>query len=226
MIMTRENAPFKFEIDTLLLNNPDVSTFGLNLAMVWPFPASARSEYEAIAGELRLLDTGLYVYPYDETHITAMTLIDFRKHLQPDASYLAKTEQTIARIPPCLKNIFDAYKYSSALTLKFDKAVLSGRAVYLEFHDPDRVIGQLRDSLAGPLRDLGLEAKYPSIVHSTVARFLKEPVSSSTLSDRFAEIASKFSLSDFNIDEILLTAELKPYMRQGKILARFPIVDK
>lgn len=108
---------------------------------------------------------------------------------------------------------------------KFDKAVLSGRAIYLEFHDPDRVISQLRDSLAGPLRDLGLEVKYPSIVHSTVARFLKEPISSSALPERFAEIVSRFSLSDFEIGEILLTAELKPYMRQGKILARFPFVD-
>lgn len=215
-----------FEIDVFLSSNPDVSTFGLNLTTAWPFPVSVRREYEAFAKELRSLDTALYVYPYDELHITVMTLIDFKQHIQPDASYLVEAEQTVVKILPCVINVFNATGCFSQPTLKFDRAVLSDRTAYLVFHNPDGTISRLRDSLVTSLQDLNLQVHYSPFVHSTVARFLKKPASPTTLRHRFVEVASKFSIPDFEIDEILLTAELKPYMRQCKILAHFPFVGK
>jgi len=61
----------------------------------------------------------------------------------------------------------------------------------------------------------------PQIIHSTVMRFRKEPRNPGRLIDDFHAIAATAPLGEIEVNEIVLTEETKPYMREGKVLHRF-----
>ena len=63
----------------------------------------------------------------------------------------------------------------------------------------------------------------PGIVHSTVMRFTAAPGNAARFTTDFEEAFAAVKPVEIVIDELLLTAETKPYMREGTVAHRFPL---
>jgi hypothetical protein len=63
----------------------------------------------------------------------------------------------------------------------------------------------------------------PGIIHTTILRFRQAPADLPRFLAGFDAIAAGTPPFAFDIREILLTVETHPYMRQGRVLRRFPL---
>src|SRR5688572_11831430 len=58
----------------------DKQVYGVNITCAWPLPAEIKEPYEYLYKKLVGLE-GVYVYPYHQTHITILTIINFKKRI-------------------------------------------------------------------------------------------------------------------------------------------------
>lgn len=217
--------------DKFLASDPDVPTFGLNLACVWPFPEAWRESYECLARKLSALGPEIYVYPLPFTHVTLVTLASFARHSQPSTKLVAELERKVPSIIAALDPMFagDSPDRIKPFTLLPQSLVLARGAGILPLLNPDGEVQRLRqrtlellkhtEPLHRELTERGLNV--PGIIHSTVMRFRQRPPDSEKFLAAFDEITAKTSFPPMEVREILLTSETKPYMRDGKILKKF-----
>lgn len=219
--------------DKFLSSDPDVPTFGLNLACAWPFPEAWRPGYERLAQRLGALGDWLYVYPFAHTHVTLVTLVSFARHVRPTPETVhaleARVPEIIAALSPLLAG--DSRDGLKSFQLQPEPPVLARSAGILPLVNPDgevqRLRARARDLLQrnAPLhRELverGLNV--PGIVHSTILRFRQPPPELEQFLAAFDEIAAEAKFPPMDVGEFLLTTETKPYMRGGEIRRRFAV---
>lgn len=219
--------------DKFVGSDPDVPTFGLNLACVWPFPEAWRAGYERLAQRLGALGDWLYVYPFAHSHVTLVTLVSFARHVRPTPetvrSLEARVPEIIAALSPLLTE--DSRDGLRSFQLQPEPPVLARGAGILPLVNPvgevPRLRTRVRDLLQrnAPLhRELverGLNV--PGIIHSTILRFRQLPPELEQFLAAFDEIAAEVKFPPMDAGEILLTTETKPYMRGGEIRRRFAV---
>ncbi len=219
--------------DKFVATDPEVPTFGLNLACVWPFPEAWRVGYELMAQRLGALGDWLYVYPFAHTHVTLVTLVSFARHIRPTPetvhSLEARMPEIIAALSPLLaEGSRDGLK---SFQLRPDAPVLARGAGILPLVNPDGEVRELRTRVRdllqrnAPLhRELGERGlNVPGIIHSTILRFRQPPPELEQFVATFDEIAAEIEFPPMDVGEILLTTETKPYMRGGEIRRRFAV---
>jgi hypothetical protein len=215
--------------DALLAADPDSPVFGFNLACAWPFPASAARFYRPMAERLAALDPAVYVYPEWETHLTIVTFINFTRHRRMEPERLAQLRSLIVPVRELIRPLLQG----PAFELILGAPVLTRKAAILPISDPAGAIPRLRQSIRAALAaDPALEAelargglKMPGIVHSTIMRFKSEPANLAKFLADFDAVAATVAPFPLAIDELLLTTETKPYMREGEIVHRFPLAQ-
>jgi hypothetical protein len=211
-------------LDTFLAHDADCPVFGLNLACAYPFPTEVAAAYENLARKLALLDAGAYVYPLWETHVTIMTLVNFTLHRRAAQADIAKLRGLVPRIIECLARLsFEPF------VLRFGSPVLTRKAIIIPISNENGDIAKLRtdahrliESDAGLHTELsrhGLAA--PKIVHSTIARFTRQPADIGKFICDFRALADASKMGEICVNEIYLTDETRPYMRGGEILRGF-----
>jgi len=195
-------------------------TFGLNLAVGWPLPVEPRA-YQALADGLAALDPGLFVYPCAQTHITVLTLVSFKEHVEP----APEEQRALEALVPLVKEVVaPVVRGLGLIALEIGAPRLSDRAIYLPLADPSGAIARLRAAVLSPLRALSpvlQRCQPPQAVHSTLARFRAVPAAD--FPARFAAWAPGRALGPIRVDALLLTTETKPYMREGAVVATWPL---
>lgn len=206
-----------FEPDAFLSTQPDLPVYGLNLAIGWPFPELLKNYYTKLSRALAALSPDVYVYPYSQTHITIMTLVNFKKN--------QRAEQEFKKLIPEITKLISLELFSlnfNSFKINFGPPVLLKRAAILRILNPTNEICRLREKIAPLLRDsFNLQVEIPHSIHSTILRFLKHPPDTREFIEKFETIAANTKLGQASINELLLTSETKPYMRDGKKLHSF-----
>jgi hypothetical protein len=210
--------------DPFLADDPNCPVYGLNLACAYPFPAGASRAYNTMAGRLAALDPAVYVYPLWETHVTIATFVNFSLHRRPGEPDISHLKALAGRIIGCIGPLT-----VKSFGLQLHAPVLTRKAAIIPISNPTGEIARLRarvrqliecdPALHAELLARGLSA--PQIIHSTVMRFQREPPDPGRLIEDFQPIAATARLGGMEVNEILLTEETKPYMREGKVLHRF-----
>lgn len=219
--------------DRFLSDDPDVATFGLNLACVWPFPETWRMGYETLAARLRALGPEVYVYPFAFTHVTLVTLASFSRHVRPAAEAVKKLAATIPELKAMLAPMLaeNSPERLQPFVLQPQTPVLTRGAAILPLLNPDGEVPRLRQRVVEMLRrrpalhdELNQRGfNTPGIIHSTVLRFRQPPGDPGKFLAAFDAAASEVSFPSLTIREVMLTSETKPYMRGGEVLQRFPL---
>jgi hypothetical protein len=215
-------------IDDLLRNDADCPVFGINLACACPFPEVAAQFYRPIASRLAALDPAVYVYPDWETHVTIVTFVNFSLHRRPDANRLAQLQSLLQPVIEILRPVLAR---GHSFPLLIGAPVLTPKAAILPIADLTGEITRIRQNvitaleadteLHGKLSRAGLNV--PGIVHSTVMRFKSAPTDPDRFTADFEDAAKAVHGVEIMIDELLLTTETKPYMREGTVVRRFPL---
>jgi hypothetical protein len=87
-----------FGPDEFLSVEPDWPVYGLNIAFGWPLPNQLKEPYEDLYQELLTLGPDVYVYPYHQTHVTVMTLVNFKKYKNPNTEKMRNFEKFVPKI--------------------------------------------------------------------------------------------------------------------------------
>jgi hypothetical protein len=210
-----------FEPDPFLVTGPWAPVWGLNLALGWPLPAPVSTTYLAAAADLAALEPALYVYPHQQTHVTVLTLINFKEHVQPT---LDQQDALEALVPPVRDTLAPLLRDLPPLEVELGAPALSPQAVYVPIHEAAGTVARVRAlALAAlPAVDQRFAAcRPPPAIHFTMGRFKGAPADD--FAARFADWARGRTLGRARIAELLLTSETLPYMRAGEVLARFPL---
>jgi len=214
--------------DKFLADKPDSPMFGVNLACLYPFPTEVREVYEKLSAQLAALDSGVYVYPIWTTHVTIATFVNFGEHVSPTLQRIEELKNLTTQIVTQLKPWFMADREDSIkpFDLWIEQPVISRKAAILPLSDPSGAITQIRNrvaeslarnpSLRQRLDSLGLNI--PPLIHSTVMRFKKVPADAQKFLSKFDEISRTVPRSAMRVNQIYITTETKPYMREGEIL--------
>lgn len=214
-----------FAVDALLSVDPDCPAYGLNIALAWPFPEKLKENYEKLRRELLELGDDVYVYPYEETHVTVMTLINFKKHQHPSTQEIQEMEKLIpgivSKISDLLRN--DLRGKITPFKIEIGSPILARAAAYLPISNPSGEVFLLREKIAPVLaKEFSLEVEYnKDFIHSTIMRFYQAPSNGEEFMAKFQSIAERNKIGEAAIDEIYLTSETKPYMRDGEKLHIF-----
>ncbi|MCX5886335.1 MAG: hypothetical protein NT096_10575 [Proteobacteria bacterium] len=215
-----------FKPNTFLNKTPLPGVFGINLAVGWPLPLPYKKKYERLYEELTSFSPDLYVYPYWQTHITLMTLIDFKRHENPTDEELKCLRDPVPRIIDLIRPVIqDLSVINGPFEIITGLPILSQDAVFLPIINPTDEIRRLRKATHDALRILDLkEIIIPQTIHSTIGRFLNEPKGKrQEFHTRFKAIASNYHFGPATISEVLITSETKPYMIEGEILYKFKL---
>jgi hypothetical protein len=174
------------------------------------------------------VDPGVYVYPDWETHVTIVTFVNFSLHRRPDAKRLRDLQALVQPITEILQPVLAAVRH---FPLIINAPALTAKAAILPISDISGEIARTRrniihaleadSELHHALTRAGLNV--PGIVHSTVMRFTAAPRDDGRFSADFEEVARAVTPVEIVIDELLLTTETKPYMREGTVAQRFPL---
>lgn len=215
-----------FEPDTILPIQPDRPVYGLNITMGWPLPAPLKEPYEKLFHELSTLGPDIYVYPYEQTHITVMTLVNFKNHQYPgkDVNEIKRlVPEIISLVSQGLSALEQEFK---PFSINVGPPVLAKSAAFLPILNATNEVCLLRKKIAPVLGDsLSLKVEIPRAVHSTIVRFVKRPDNVSKFMAKFESITANTHLGEATITEFLLTSETKPYMRGGEKLHVFQLGD-
>jgi hypothetical protein len=198
----------------------DAPVFGVNVAFAWPLPAAFRAAYDELHDRLAALDPGLYVYPHAQTHVTVATVVNFKEYSAPTTHETARLR---ALVPAISRSLDRACAGVAPFTIEMGAPVLVRAAAFLPILNPGGEVGRIREVLADELRNADAARaglKLPNAVHSTVLRFRQVPADPKAFVERFLEIAKGVSFGTATIDELLVTTETKPYMRNGEIVHR------
>ena len=220
-----EIKKISFEVDDLLHDNPDCPVYGLNINCAWPIPENLKKAYEELRKELSCFGDDVYVYPHEETHITIMTLVNFKNHKNPSIEEIEEIKNLTPEITKIISDVLhnDLKDKIKPFKIKIDSPELARGAAFLPISNPTGEIFLLRNAITPILENkLSLKITYnKDFVHSTIMRFLKLPTDTEKFVNKFKAIAKNNPLGSTTIDEILLTAETRPYMRAGEILHTF-----
>jgi hypothetical protein len=197
---------------------------------LYPFPEVARQIYEELYAELSELNPSVYVYPFWETHVTIATLVNFTRQISPTVESIHALKNLISEIAsalaPALKEPLKPFD------LWIEQPVISRNAAILPLSDPTGAVSKIRkrvvESLAAEpalrerLNELGLNI--PPLVHSTIMRFKHVPANTRHFLSTFDQISRAVPRTLMRVEEIYLTTETKPYMREGEIVSRLMMV--
>jgi hypothetical protein len=215
-------------IDEFLGNDDaDCPVFGFNLACAYPFPEVAAEFYRPIASRLAALDLAVYVYPEWETHITLVTLVNFARNRRPSPSRLAELRLLLGQAIEILRPVLAG----RAFPLLIGAPVLTPKAGILPITDPSGEFSRIRRNVVAALEADGelhhkLSAaglNVPGIIHSTIMRFKSTPSDPARFAADFEQAAGPPQQVEITINELLLTTETKPYVREGSVAHRFPL---
>ncbi|MDB9535781.1 hypothetical protein PN451_08010 [Dolichospermum planctonicum CS-1226] len=211
----QEIQEYGFIEDELVGREIDREVYGVNIACAWPLPIEIREIYEEMSEKLKDLE-GAYIYPYHQTHITIVTVINFKKRLNKIKKYL--DDETLKLLKRGIENIVR----HKPIKIFIDSPVLLRSAAFLPIYNPSGEIYEIRQEtlniLKGDHKDYDLDT--PISIHSTILRFQQVPTDSAKFLQRFAEITQKFSVVEGIVKEVYITEELKPYMKKGSILEK------
>ena len=210
--------------DELLATEPDMPTFGLNLACAWPFPDSLRNGHGQLADLLAQLGPDVYVYPYEQTHVTIATLVNFKNHKHPSKAELSTLRQMAEVLIPRIAAVLEGAQGSPfrRLELDFREPVLERSAAMVLIEDLSEQVERMRTAMEDGLRGIpGVEFNAPTILHATVMRFLRPPPDRAAFIAAFDRGPRSCRLGRAFIDRLFLTAETSPYMRSGSKLHEF-----
>ncbi len=209
--------------DPFMSTNPDLPVHGLNLAIAWPLPMEAA--YHELKERLETLGPEAYVYPYEFTHVTLMTLVNFKDHQNPSDEQrrlLADlAPEIVSVLAPAITNDLQLQPFN----VDVGPPVLAPGAAFLPILNPTGEVARLRamaTEVLGPILT-GHNVNVPGLLHSTFLRFYRRPASPGAFAQNFAATAPDLKLGAAAIDQILLTSETKPYMRGGEIIHRFEL---
>jgi hypothetical protein len=214
-------------VDEFLRDEADCPVFGFNLACAYPFPPVAAHFYRPIASRLSALDPAVYVYPEWETHATIITFVNFSLHRRPAAPRVAQLQSLCAPVIELLRPLLAG----RAFPLQIGAPVLTPKAAILPISDSSGEVSRIRREVISELEaDQELHTKLsraglnvPGIIHSTVMRFKSAPADLKRFAGDFEKIAMSVQPVEITIEQLLLTTETKPYMREGTIQHRFPL---
>jgi hypothetical protein len=187
--------------DKFLGSDPDVPTFGLNLACAWPFPDAWRESYEQMARKFSALGPEVYVYPFPCTHITLVTLVNFARHIRPRTELVETLQADIPEILATLSPLFAEHSPERvrSFVLEPQSPVLARGAVFLPMPNPDGEVARFRrrvteliqanEPLHRELMECGFNV--PGIIHSTVLRFIRPTANLEGFLPRFDKIAAE-----------------------------------
>lgn len=216
----------EFILDDLIITNKDISVFGLNLAIGWPLPNEIKNQYDKMIKNFETFKSHIYFYPYDQTHITLLTLINFKDNINPTPDTIKEIMQIKNSIDKLVSIIIKKIRKSLIQPFKIEigRPILSNNAVIMPIKNESNEIETLRNILANEIKEKqNIIALKPSIIHSTIGRFIKKINNSEDFKKDFYKISRKQNIGIATINEILLTSETKPYMREGKILKKYKI---
>jgi hypothetical protein len=206
-----------FIADDLVDKGMNTQVYGVNITCAWPLPVEIKESYDNLYAQLSKLEC-VYVYPYNQTHITILTIINFKKRLGKPRQYLdvATLEQITNKIRQIVKQ--------TPINIFVDSPVLVRTASFLPIYNPTQEINNIRRQIVDMLgnnREYDLDV--PQGIHSTILRFKKTPTNRVEFIRNFEEISRAFSLKEVKIKEIYITEELKPYMREGSITGKIDL---
>ncbi len=218
---------YEFEADPLVGAFADRRVAGLNIAVAWPLPASVRAAYLDLAAKVAALDPGLYVYPYEATHITLVTAINFKENIEKHAEPPPDTVRSIdAAAASFASFVTEAASDLAPFTLDVDRPRLAKAAGFFPMRNPSGEIARLRErALAFCQAQSGVlsGAVAPRTIHSTFVRFRRLPRDPLTFAAQFEAAAKSSGVDRIEVDEILVTVETKPYMRAGRRAHTIPL---
>jgi len=211
----QEIQEYGFIEDELVGKEIDREVYGVNIACGWPLPTEIREIYEEMYEKLKDLE-GAYIYPYHQTHITIVTVVNFKKRLNKIKKYL--DDETLKLLKRGIENIVR----HKPIKIFIDSPVLLRSAAFLPIYNPSGEIYDIRKETLNILKDdhKDYDLDTPISIHSTILRFQQVPTDSAKFLQRFAEITEKFSVVEGIVREVYITEELKPYMKKGSILEK------
>jgi hypothetical protein len=211
----------EFEVDPLIQQisrKEKKETFGLIICALFhqPKPIKFADFYHQLIEELQknLNDyekQSVYLYPIAHLHITISTLFNF-KHEWPQSP-----DKCLKYWKECFIKLKENSKKNSII-LTLDTIHLSKAAGYFQFKDENNGIESMRQSI----RDICIpedgqpSLHIPNIVHTSFLRFIKQLNDPRKFEEKFHQICKqmyeKTSEIRFEIDEICLAFEARPYM--------------
>jgi hypothetical protein len=179
-----------------------------------------------MARRLASLDPGVWVYPFERSHITIATLVSFLRHVEPDEEERARV---LALVPAAAAALDEAARELPPFTIEIGPPVLAPRAAFLPIRNSTGEIARVRENLRRALRESATELasfKIPQAIHSTVMRFARVPENRSGFCSAFREVAETTSFGPAPVSELLLTTETRPYMMAGAIAHRAALLSR
>jgi hypothetical protein len=208
-----------FIVDELVgrLHTP---TLGLNVALAWPLPLELHERYKDLASRLLGLGNCLYVYPYEQTHVTIATLVNFKRHLDPDENEHARQTALLPKVADILDGIA---RKTQPVKIEVGPPVLARAAAFLPILNRTGEVSLIRHSLVRRWEPSLSSPEVPRAIHSTVARLRAQPKSPLLLLAELGRIGNTVEMGSAVVREILLTVETRPYMADGRIVGRFAL---
>jgi len=177
-----------------------------------------------------------YIYPYQQTHVSVLTIVNFKAHRDPTEEKICTFKNLESEIISRFSSMFYDLKLKP-FSIDVGPPVLSWKAAFLPILNPTQEIlglrkrailelSYLRDDQAenSAIKNLLLEnIKLPDIIHSTFLRFLERPSDEKAFLETFKTTVSNFKFGEAKIEEFIFTSETKPYMRGGDIIQRFKL---
>jgi hypothetical protein len=219
----READEAYFEADELLAANSDERpACGLDIIVGWPLPIERRP-YDDLAERISSLDQGVYVYPFEQTHITVLTAVNFKRALDLTHGRIRVVEDAAKNLSEFVE---DLGRRINPFAISIGRPVLSSRAAFLPIVNPKGEIEAIRRAaLAYCLGAGGLlsQAQAPTIIHSTILRFRRPPQNPVKFASRFREIGDGTALGSGTICAVVVALEIQPYMRRGTVMQVVPL---
>ena len=201
----------------------DRAHLGLNVTVAWPWPSHFEPAYLAFAERLAALDAGLYVYPFSTTHVTLLTAVNFRQHVDPSAEATRSVSEVSEKLGAF---VMETTRAMPPFTLDFGAPVLARAAAFVPIQNRTGEIALLRQRILAFCRSAGgalSNASAPTSIHSTIVRFRELPPDALAFAQAFDQLSHAFRLGSATIDRVLVTLETKPYMRAGRVVDSAPL---
>lgn len=210
-----------FEADPFieqLSRNEREERFGLIICAIFhqPKPVPFVNFYNELVQQLTASFTddekqSVYIYPIPYLHITIGTLYNF-KHDRPESP-----EKCLQHWKKCFNQLKQTSK-SQPIILTLDEINLSKAAGYFQYKDEANCFESIRQSIRKICvpEDGQSAVTTPNIVHTSFIRFSKKPQDPVQFEEKFhricQEVFTKTNRIVFEIDEICLAFEARPYM--------------
>jgi hypothetical protein len=209
---------FGFIKDELVGKEIDKQVYGVNITCAWPLPVEIKETYEILCDKLKELE-GVYIYPYSQTHITILTIINFKKRLDQPKQVLNR--DTIKVLTSKIKEVLK----QKPIQISIGSPILAREAASLPVYNPTREIDNMRKQAAGILRvnDIVYDLEIPDSIHSTILRFKEAPSDRTEFLRRFKQITKGCVFREGKINNICITEEIKPYMKEARILDKIEL---